>query len=99
MPFDLTNAPSTFQTLMHEVLCPYLRKFVLVFFDDILIYNRAREEHCTHVEQEFQYLRKHTLVVNGSKCEFGVNRVAYLGHIKSAAGVSVDGDKISAMVS
>ena len=99
MPFDLTNAPSTFQTLMHEVLCPYLRKFVLVFFDDILIYNREREEHSSHVEQVFQCLRKHSLVVNGGKCEFGVDRVAYVGHVLSAAGISVDEDKISAMIS
>ena len=99
MLFGLTNAPSTFQSLMHEVFRPYLRKFFLVFFVDILIYSRNREEHPNHVAQVFPCLCKHSFVVNGGKCEFGVDKVAYLGHVISAAGVSVDEEKISAMLS
>ena len=99
MPLGLRNAPSTFQALMHEVFRPYMRKFVLVFFDDILIYSRNREDHLGHVARVFQCLHKHSLVVNQGKCDFGVYKVAYLGHVISAAGVSVDEEKISAMLS
>lgn len=56
MPFDLTNAPTTFQVLMNDVLRPYLQRFVLVFFDDILIYSPMWSEHLRHVRTIFQTL-------------------------------------------
>ena len=99
IPFGLTNASCTFQALMPEVFRPYLRKFVLVFFNDIRIYSRNLEEHSDHVAQVFQCFRKHSLVVNGGKCEFGVDKVAYLGHVISAAGVLVGEEKIFVMLS
>jgi hypothetical protein len=98
MPFGLTNAPATFQCIMNEILQPFLRKFVLVFLDDILIYNTSWEEHIQHLEQVLDTLRAHHLYLKPSKCTFGQDSLEYLGHIISSKGVSTDPSKISAML-
>jgi hypothetical protein len=76
MSFGLTNAPATFQSLMNEVLRPFLRRFVLVFFDDILIYSHSWTEHLLHVRLVLTKLQEHHLFVKCSKCEFGWADVA-----------------------
>nr|XP_043616078.1 uncharacterized protein LOC122587997 [Erigeron canadensis] len=98
MPFGLTNASATFQSLMNKIFRPYLRKFVLVFFDDILVYSKTLEEHKKHLIIIFSCLREHQLYANKKKCAFAQQRIKYLGHVVSNDGVSADPSKISAML-
>ncbi|GJW60291.1 gypsy/ty3 retroelement polyprotein [Tanacetum coccineum] len=97
MPFGLTNAPSTFQALINLVFKEYLRKFVLVFFDDILVYNPTMEAHVQHLETILQDLRQNTIYAKQSKCVFGTKRIEYLGHVITKDGVATNGYKIEAM--
>jgi hypothetical protein len=97
MPFGLCNAPSTFQSLMNHVFRPFLRHFVLVFFDDILIYSKTWIDHLTHVDQVLSLLSQHHLFLKQSKCAFGASEVEYLGHLMGKDGVRVDPKKIEAM--
>jgi hypothetical protein len=99
MPFGLSNAPATFQALMNDVLQPFFRRFVLVFFNDILIYNSSWTEHLQHIHLALEALRCHSLHVKRSKCSFGERSVAYLGHVISANGVAMDDDKVEAVAS
>ena len=97
MPFDLTNAPTTFQSLMKDIFRSALRKYVLVFFNDILIYSKTWMEHLHHLKHVFDNLLLCKLFVNHAKCIFGHQEVDYLGHIISPHGVSTDPNKISSM--
>jgi hypothetical protein len=97
MPFGLCNAPSTFQSLMNHVFRPFLRHFVLVFFDDILIYRKTWTDHITHVDQVLRLLSQHRLFLKQSKCAFGASEVEYLGHLVGKDGIRVDPKKIEAM--
>jgi hypothetical protein len=93
MPFGLCNAPFTFQNLMNKILKPYLRKFVMLFFDDILMYNCTWDTHLPHVEKVFHFLQDNQLFVKNTKGSFGANKVEYLGHIVGQERVSVDPKK------
>jgi hypothetical protein len=97
MPFVLCNSPSTFQILMNHVFHPFLRHFVLVFFDDILIYSKTWTSHLAHVDRILHLLSQHQLFLKQSKCAFGASEVEYLGHLVGKAAFRVDPKNIEAM--
>ncbi|KAK0605530.1 hypothetical protein LWI29_027829 [Acer saccharum] len=98
MPFGLTNGPSTFQSLMNDIFQPFLRKMVLVFFDDILIYSKSLKKHEEYLRLALSIIRQHQLFIKKSKCEFGQMELEYLGHIISGKGVSADPKKVQGML-
>ncbi|KAJ0545001.1 putative nucleotidyltransferase, Ribonuclease H [Helianthus annuus] len=97
LPFGLTNAPATFQGLMNSVFKKLLRKTVLIFFDDILVYSKSMQQHVEDLKEVLQLFREHQLYAKKSKCSFGGSKVEYLGHVISKEGVSTDPSKIEAV--
>lgn len=94
IPFGLTNAPSIFNSLKKLTFRQVLRKFVVIFFDDILIYHSDWHSHFLHLRKVFTRLHSHQLFAKLSKCKFGCTIIDYLGHVISSEGVAVDLDKI-----
>ncbi|XP_074383423.1 putative mitochondrial protein AtMg00860 [Apium graveolens] len=82
---------------MNEIFQPYLHKFVLVFFDDILVYSRTWADHLNHLRMVFSVLQQNELFLKESKCSLAQSKISYLGHIISAEGVMADAEKIEAM--
>ena len=99
MAFGLTGVPATFQHAMNATLAPVLRKYALVFFDDILIYSNTYEEHLQHLSTVLSILRRDKWQVKMSKCTFAQQKVAYLGYVISAEGVATDNSKIQTILS
>ena len=98
VPFGLTNAPATFMCLMNSVFSRYLDKYVLVFLDDIRNYSKNEKEHAKNLRLTLQLIREHKLYAKLSKCDFYKDRIQYLGHIISEEGISMDPDKIEAIM-
>ena len=98
MPFGLTNAPSTFQAAMNCIFQPFLRKSVIVFFDDILVYSPSLDSHADHLRIVLSILEEHQFFVKLSKCSFCSQTVDYLGHLITEGQLKADPSKIEAMV-
>ena len=95
MPYEVTGGPATFQHVMNTVLAPLLRKCVVVFIDDILIFSKTWDDHLKHVQAVFQLLDQHQFKVKLSKCTFAQKQIHYLGHVISQAGVATDSSKVA----
>jgi hypothetical protein len=99
MSFRLTNAPTYFMYMVNKVFVEYLNKFVMVFIDDILVYSRSEEVQEEHPRLVLQKLRDHKLYTKLSKSEFWLKQVAFLGHVISKGGISVDPSKVQDVLS
>jgi hypothetical protein len=97
MAFRLIGAPGTFQGAMNTTLAPGLCRFVIVFFDDILIYSRTLKDHLEHLALVFSWLQADQWKVKLSKCTFAQRSIAYLGHIVSEVGVATNPAKVKAI--
>jgi hypothetical protein len=98
MSFGLCNAPATFQTMMNDLFRAYLDQWLVIFLDDMLIYDRDLDTHAHHVATVLQILRENKLFVKESKCDWFKPEVHFLGHRISADGVSMDDGKVQAIL-
>ena len=97
MPFRLCNAPSSFQATMNNLFQRYLRRYIIVFFDEILIYSRFFSDHLRHLEIALQVLKEGEFTLEFSKCSFAQQKIEYLGHVVSGEGVQPLSDKVQAI--
>ena len=98
MPFRICNAPTTFMRVMIDVFRPFIDDFVIVYLDDILIFNRTWEEHVQHVKKVFDVLVREQLYLNMFKSEFGKTSLVYVGYIVGGGELKIDPSKVEVIV-
>lgn len=94
MPFGLCNAPATFQTVMNNILAPYVDKFALVYLDDIIIFSKTEKEHYEHIGKIMEVLSSNKLVVSEKKCKWFKLSLLFLGHIVDGEGIRTNEEKV-----
>ena len=98
MSFGLSNTPSTFMWLMNTMLRPYIGKFVVIYFDGILVFSKNKEDHLQHLKIILDKLRKHQLYANLNKCRFLQESLVFVGSFISTKGVNMDSKKVRAIL-
>jgi hypothetical protein len=98
MPFDLVNAPASFQAFIHEALKDFLDQFVVVYLDDILIFSRTDANHPNHVRLVLERLRRWNLHAKLSKCLFSVQELEFLDYILSTKGIAMNVSRIATVL-
>ena len=94
LPMGLTNSPATMQATMNRIFGNYLDIWLLIYLDDLLVYNKSAKEHISCLRIVFDLLRQNKLYLKQEKCSFMAESVKFCGHILSADGVSLDVSKI-----
>ena len=97
LPFGLMNAPATFQRLMQTTMSEYIYRILLVYLDDLLVFSKNFEEHLDSLQKVFKRLREIGVKLKPSKCQFGQEKVTFLGHTICADGIGTMDDKIRAI--
>lgn len=97
IPFDLTSALTTFCNFMNDVLFDFLDSFMVVYLDDIIIYNQNVQDHLVYLGKVFHRLRENLLYVKKEKCEFAQTEIKFLGHLVSKKQIQMDRSKVVAI--
>ena len=97
MPFGLTNDPTTFMRLINDIFRAHLGQFVVIYLDDILIFNQTWDTHMQHVWQVLQILQEHKLQVKEKKSYFSQTSIPYLIFVVSSEGIQPDPSHIQAL--
>lgn len=93
MSFGLCNVPSTFQAAMNNIFKPLLKKCVIVFFDNILVYSKTIKEHKQYLENVLTILEEHHFFIRAAKCAFIEKEIEYLGHFIYGDGIKIDNER------